>query len=138
MNKFAFLALLIMVSTACATLPTGTQEEKVETVSPDVQAKADADYHFMVGSILEQDGHFDAAQKEYEQAYRLDSSSAEIALSLAALSLRKGHLDQATLYAQKAAELQPDRTQTLMLLAGIYTGVKKYDDAMSLYRRIIS
>ena len=73
-----------------------------------------------LAASAEQDGDFDAALKEYEQAYRLNPSDAEIALSLAALSLSRGQLDQATLYAKKAVELQPDKTQFTLMLLPVY------------------
>jgi Tfp pilus assembly protein PilF len=101
------LLLLVLVSAACASPPVRLPETKMGSIDAASQSAADAYYHFMVATILEQDNEIDAALQEYEEAYRHDPNSAEIVLSLATLSLRKGQTDQATRYAQKAADLEP-------------------------------
>ena len=107
-------------------------------MSSEDRTQAEAYYHFMVASILEQEGNLDQAMSEYERAFTLDPKSAETAYSLAVLSLRKGRVDQSVQYAQKAVELQPDKTAAHMLLAGIYASRKKYDEAIAAYRSVIA
>ncbi len=138
MKKFYRVFVFLIFSASCAALPARMPDTTMERASSEDRTQADAYYHFMVASMLEQEGNLDKAMSEYEQAFALDPKSAETAFSLASLSLRKGHTDQAARYAQKAIELQPDKTQALMLLAGIYTSTKKYDDAISTYRRVIA
>jgi tetratricopeptide (TPR) repeat protein len=135
MKKIISLILLCF-AVSCATVHARMPETMTGSVGPDVRMQADAYYHFIIASTLEQEGKFDAAINEYR--HRMDPNSAEIALSLASLSLRKGELDRAERYAQKAAELQPGKTQPLMLLAGISAGRKKYDEAIAAYRKVIA
>jgi hypothetical protein len=67
-------------------------------------------FHFVVGNLLEQDGS--SCGHEEEPGCGLDPHS-EIALSLSSLYLRKGQTEQAAVLAKKAAELAPDKTNTL-------------------------
>jgi Tfp pilus assembly protein PilF len=137
MKKILIVFLLLLTAASCATSPVKMPQVKAERMDSEARTKADAYYHFMVATLHEQEGDFDAAMEEYQAAYRLDPGSAEIAMSLSTLYLRKGQTEQATVLAKKAAELAPDKTGALLLLANIYTSRKKYDEAADLYRKVV-
>jgi tetratricopeptide (TPR) repeat protein len=132
------VTLLVLVAlngaAGAATMP----DVRKGTISPESKAQAEAYFRFMRGQLLEHEGEFDDALREYEKAFRLDPRSADIAIALSSLSLRLGKLDQALDYARKAVEQDPKKTQALLALAGIYAGRKQYDEAISLYRQAIA
>ena len=85
MKNTIVITVLMILTASCATMPAKMSEVTVRSMSAEDRAQANAYYHFMVGNLLEQDGEFDEAMKEYETAYGLDPHSAEIALSLVLL-----------------------------------------------------
>ena len=81
MKKIVALLMLSLFVASCATPSTGMHENVSRTIGPDVSRQADAYYHFMVGRLSEEDGAFDVAMKEYEEASRLDPNAAEVTLA---------------------------------------------------------
>ena len=126
MKIFLIIPLVALFAGSCVSPAAKMPEVSLGSISAESQNQADAYYHFMNGGMLEQEGALDPALKEYETAFRLDPRSADIALALASLFLRRGKADDAALYAQKAVDLDPDNTEALMLLAGINSGKKKF------------
>jgi tetratricopeptide (TPR) repeat protein len=115
------IAWALLAPFACAPVADRVPSVLTGKAGPEVLGKADADAHFIAGQLLEQEGRLDDALREYQDAERADPASAEIALALSSISIRREQLDQAAVYAQKAARLSPDKTKPLMLLASIYT-----------------
>lgn len=61
--KKVILLLLAALLSSCATIPQSCEIKTTtaKCVGPiaDVRIQSDADYHFMIGSLLEQEGDFD-------------------------------------------------------------------------------
>src|SRR3989304_10431345 len=137
MKKICFMLAPLLLMVSCASSSARMPDVKEGDVSSDEKVQAEAYYHFMAGQRKDREGEFDAAVNEYEKAFRLDPRSAEVALSLSSLYIRGGGVEDAVVFAQKAAELAPDKTRALLLLAGIYSGRKRYDEAIDIYRKAI-
>src|SRR5512146_1822368 len=101
-NTIIQLCLFALTIAACAPLSPKMPEVTLGRISPDEQKQADAYYHFMNGSLREQEGDLDRAMAEYETAFKLDPGSADVAGALASLSLHRGRTEDAQRYAQKA------------------------------------
>src|SRR5512140_1503247 len=83
MKRLYSVFIFLLFSASCAAMPARMPETMTERPNSADRKQADAYYHFMVGTILEQDGNFDKAMSEYEEAFALDPKSSETALSLA-------------------------------------------------------
>src|SRR5512147_2064870 len=131
--KKIIATMVLLMAAACATSSSGTMTDLAfQNVTREDRSQADAYYHFMLGDLLEQEGDYDNALKEYQAAAELDPRSAEIMLGLSSTQLHKGRIDLATEYAKKAAELAPDKTDALLMLGSIYTSRRKYEEAVDV------
>jgi tetratricopeptide (TPR) repeat protein len=80
----------------------------------------------------------DAAIKTYESMLALDATNYDANVHLGFLYQKAGKLDKAAGYYEKALEGNPEDTQTLGSLAGIYADQKRNDDAIAAYNRAIA
>jgi len=105
----------------------------------DVPANSAADYNFLIGELLLQEKRFDEALEYFESAAEAETAAAPaLRRRLAQLYLRSGDLEEALAQLDKASVGEEvEDPQTLQLRAGILATLKKTDEAIVVYRKII-
>jgi len=105
MRRLSVMAILLMAWTALLWLPAGAQETRKKTEELSKQAARDYIKH---GLILATENRHEQAVKSFEQAIKLDPTSAE-AYSLMGSSLAKaGKYREAEQALRRAVELDPN------------------------------
>jgi tetratricopeptide (TPR) repeat protein len=107
------LLAALAVSLGCAGLGSRVARE----VPP---ADAPAELDFLIGQELEMDGRLDEAKAAYERALRKDPQAVFLLKRLAELSARADRLTDALVYAERAAELDPDDEGLRLFLGSLY------------------
>jgi tetratricopeptide (TPR) repeat protein len=102
------LAAVLALLPGCATLRSlGVERESEETASLE-RPEASPEYDFMVGQMLEMDGHLPEASAAYARALAKDPDSLDLLKKLAELAARQNQLDVAVAHAERAHALAPD------------------------------
>lgn len=105
----------------------------------DVPANSEADYNFMLGELSLGEKRFEEALEYFETAADNEEDAAPaLRRRLAQLYLRAGELDEALNQLDLAAKgSDGEDPQTLQLRAGILATLKRTDEAIAVYRKII-
>ncbi|MBI5044093.1 MAG: tetratricopeptide repeat protein [Nitrospirae bacterium] len=106
------------------------EEKKVRIAHPD------AYYHFILGYKLEFED-VNAAIREYKTALEFDKDSPTLLTRLSALLARKGQLEEASAYAERAVQVDPEYFPALLLLGEIYANTEKADKGIAIFKKII-
>ena len=72
---------------------------------------------------------------EYKAALEFDKDSPTILTRLATLLARKGQFEEATAYAERAVQLDPEYFPALLLLGEIYANTEKADKGIAIFKR---
>lgn len=99
--------------------------------------KRDAYLHFVRGLILEDEGKYEEALKEYTETVRLDPEASFVVRSLSTLNLRIGKLDAALQAAKRVQELEKSNPDTYFLTGSIYLIQEKYDEAEKSFLKVL-
>lgn len=83
-------------------------------------------------------GDIGAAMVTYKKALQQNPNNYIANNNLAYLYLQQGEIDIAKQFAEKAAELNPDSVETLDTLAQIYVADQDYEEALALYKRVVT
>ncbi|MFT2089580.1 XrtA/PEP-CTERM system TPR-repeat protein PrsT [Paraglaciecola sp. 2405UD69-4] len=83
-------------------------------------------------------GDIGAAMVTYKTALEQNPNNYIANNNLAYLYLQQGEIDIAKKFGEKAAQLKPGNAATLDTLAQIYVAEKDYQEALSLYNRVIT
>ena len=94
-----------------------------------------AESHASRGLAVSLTGHFDEAEKEFEEAMRLNPKSFEAAYFYARSCAAQGKSDDAAKWYERATAVRPDDFAALMLLGGIYADLGRVDDKTRAMRR---
>jgi len=83
-------------------------------------------------------GRWNRAEKAYAEIVALDSTDTDALYNLALIHLRKSENEKTAAMLKKilAASPEPD-TRTMNQLARLYMDMKKYDDALAMYRQMV-
>jgi tetratricopeptide (TPR) repeat protein len=94
-----------------------------------------AEAHASRGLAVSLTGQFDEAEKEFEEAMRLNPKSFEAAYFYARACNAQGKSEQAAKWYERAVAVRPDDFAALMLLGGIYGDLRRTDDKTRAMRR---
>ncbi len=87
-----------------------------------------AEAHASRGLAFSIGKRYEEADKEFEQAIALDSQSFEAHYLYARASFAQGKLERAAAFFKRAAEINPDDYQSLILLVQIYRSLRRDQD----------
>jgi Tfp pilus assembly protein PilF len=93
--------------------------------------------HFNYGSALQQQGHFDEAEKEYIAALRADPDYVKVHMNLGQLYISKGRLDDAKKSYEKAIQLEPRTGEIRSGYAYLLERLGRPDEARAEYQNAI-
>ncbi len=94
-----------------------------------------AEAHASRGLAVSLRKDYDEAAREFEQAIRLDPKLFEAYYFFARARLAEGKMEEAAKHFEKACEVNPDDYQAPALLAMVYNGLNRKDEAQTSYRR---
>jgi tetratricopeptide (TPR) repeat protein len=137
---------MVLIS-ACASSGSHRRQATNDAVSKiEGQAQADwersvpgngAEYHFVQGQALSQDGMVEAAIEEYRAALVHDPDSALIHARLAAEYLKKGSNSLALEECERSVKLDPKAVDVRLMLAGIHAVNHQLDRALREYDQVL-
>lgn len=104
----------------------------------DAVSPGSAYFYFIRGKSAELAGRLDEARYAYQQVLLRDRTAVHVMRSLTMLLLRQNQRQEAIVWAQRMAELQPDDIDTLALLANLHTVVGESLKAAAIYREILA
>jgi adenylate cyclase len=96
-----------------------------------------AEAHAARGLALTLSREYEAAQQEFESAIRLDPRLFEAYYFYARLCFQTGELAKTAALFEQAAAVRPDDYQAASLLATVYEGMGREEDAEAAHRRAI-
>jgi len=94
--------------------------------------------HFMLGLSESRLGNTEKAEKDYEEALRLDPGHLKTLLNLSRMLIDKGRFDEAIVKLASAGEIDPTLAEVHRLLGRAYNGQHKPNDAIDSYRKAIA
>jgi tetratricopeptide (TPR) repeat protein len=111
----------------------GKNEEA--TLSFQRAARAGApDAHLLLGIVHKENGDYQAAEREYREAERLNPRNGQVQLELGKLLLTRGELEQARLRLEKAGQLMPDAASVHYQLGLLYRRLGQKEKAEHHFR----
>ncbi len=99
--------------------------------------QSQSDFHFTLGETLALEGKPDKAIEEFKLTLVYDPTSIMVRLRLAVEYLRQGSLSEAIELTEKAIQMDSKSTEGHMLLGGIYSSLKMYEEGINQYREIL-
>lgn len=137
-------AALLLTLTACSSMPakkTTTPEKQSNMIpavkSEAVNARAEADYNFIMGDVLSREGKSEQAAALFEKVAALDPNSAAVQMRLSAEYLKLGKVKESILTAEKAVAKDSKNVESLLVLGGLYSADKSYDKAITQYQAVL-
>ncbi len=94
-----------------------------------------AEPHASAGLAISLTGKFDEAQKEFEEAMRLNPKSFEAAYFYARACMAVGRNEEAVQWYERAVAVRPDDFAAMMLLGNSYTSVGRLEESTRAMRR---
>ena len=104
-------------------------------VSADLPKSARA--HFNYGAALQQEGHLDEAEKEYNTALRFDPNYVKVYVNLGQLFMSKSKLEEAQKNYERAIQLDPNAGEVHSGYAYLLERLGQPDDARTQYQTAI-
>ncbi|MHC4974533.1 MAG: protein kinase domain-containing protein [Planctomycetota bacterium] len=97
-----------------------------------------AEAHVARGLAVSLNQEFDEAVREFETAIRLDPSLHEAYYFYARACFTEGELGEAARLFELACDVRPEDYQAPVMLAAVYTGLKRTADAQRSYQRALA
>ena len=94
-----------------------------------------AEPHASAGLAISLTGKFDEAQKEFEEAMRLNPKSFEAAYFYARACMAVGNNAEAVQWYERAVAVRPDDFAAMMLLGNSYSSIGRIEDSTKAMRR---
>lgn len=111
-------------------------EYSTSKISEETDHKVKLDSYFLKGEMDSLEGKPDSAIENFKSALHLDPESEILTYRLALEYYRKGQLRDALYWGEKSLEKSGKR-ETVLFVAGLYSAQKKFDQAESLYKKLI-
>ncbi len=99
--------------------------------------RSEADYHFSLGESYSLAGETTKALEEFRLTLVYDSESPLVHLRIAVEYVRSGLIGEAIESCQRSLELDPKYSDGRVLLGGIYTSLRMYDQAHEQYLLLV-
>lgn len=142
----ALLSAALLVPATVIAEEASAKDAGAPVKTTDVPGKrAEAYYHFVLGSLEAEEGHYSQAAEELERASKLDGASADIRSELSAVYLRDGRMEDALRMAREAVGLAPSDPDTHRSLAEALTTLALRErreptpliEAVTEYRKVV-
>jgi tetratricopeptide (TPR) repeat protein len=112
-----------------STKPPLSKEKRLEYENKSIQ-------YYTRGSLLLNNNAFSQALNEFYQALLYDENSVDIYQSIAKCLINLNQLETAEINLLKAKKLQPENVETLLMLGGVQTQLKKHAEAIANYTEV--
>jgi tetratricopeptide (TPR) repeat protein len=113
----------------------GPPADRTAHVAADLPASARAHYNY--GAVLQQNGRFDEAEKEYQTTLRIDPAYMKAHVNMATLLISKAKLDEAKKYYDRAIQLDPNSGEVRSGYAYLLERLGRADEARAEYESAI-
>lgn len=122
---------------APAAITEEVQEKSVDKDDSELNQKSKAEFFFLKGDLLSQEGKSEAALESFKEAHYYDPSSSAVAYRIAIEYFRKSQLTDAVYWGLKAIERDPKNKDFKLFVAGLFTSKKDYAKAEDVYLELI-
>src|SRR5262245_20315511 len=98
------------------------QDKTVEAINAFQRAaqRGVPDAHLLLGIVYRENGDYEAAEREYREAERINPRNGQVMLELGKMLLTRGQLEQARVRLEQAAQYMPDSTSVHYQLGLLY------------------
>lgn len=153
---FGLKIIGVLILTSCATTPypyfdsafndknrapaaitEEVQEKSLDKIDSELNQKSRAEFHFLKGDLLSQEGKSEQALDAFKEAHYHDPKSSVIAYRIAIEYYRKSQLTDAVYWGVKAVERDPKNKDFKLFLAGLFTSQKDFAKAEEIYLEMI-
>ena len=135
-SSSAFKVWVFCLISLCLVAPAGGDSQSNASTASNPQQDEESSRAYVRGKELILKGEYEKAIPFFEQALRADRQSPVLNSQLAEAHLRLRNVEKAEDYAKKAVDAEPNNTDYRNTLAGIYAGLKKYDEAKEQYLKV--
>jgi tetratricopeptide (TPR) repeat protein len=87
------------------------------------------DAHLLLGIVYKENGDYEAAEREYREAERINPANGQVMLEMGKLFLARGDLEQARIRLEKAAESMPEAPAVHYQLGLLYRKLGQMEKA---------
>ncbi len=95
-------------------------------------------FYYLWGKSAENDDKYDEALEAYEKVLLCDRNSTYVMRDLAFLLIKMGRNEEGSLWLQKIIEKDPSNIEDRSILARLYTGMGKVNEAVQVYKTILA
>lgn len=154
MRGLKFVGILILSS--CATTPypyfdsafndknrapasiTNAAQEKIsDKDDSELSQKSKAEFFFLKGDLLSQEGKSEQALESFKEAHYYDPTSGMVAYRIAIEYFRKSLLTDAVYWGSKAIDRDSKNKDYKLFIAGLFTSQREYAKAEDVYLELI-
>ncbi|MEN9459554.1 MAG: hypothetical protein RL135_2177 [Bacteroidota bacterium] len=112
--------------------------EEVKALSKQIEEEPEqAELFYKRAQIYANEKYLNRAEDDYREAYRLDSTNALYALSLARNLYAMNMTQEAAKYYERAIQIQPDYIEAIVKLADLYFVVKEHQKSIGLLNKLM-
>lgn len=135
----------LLIFAACSTTPkknTTTSLHVPRTTIPTsptdpLNTRTEADYNYIVGELYGLEDKSSKAIESFERVLEVDDTSPALHMRLAAEYLKIDNMTKALFYAEKAVAKAPKNIEARLLLGGLYSAEKMFDQAIAQYNTVL-
>ncbi|MBI3318764.1 MAG: tetratricopeptide repeat protein [Candidatus Omnitrophica bacterium] len=110
----------------------------VRQVEPEWLKKQQALTHYLMGLVAEEQGNFQAAERQYREARESDPAGGAIGLRLGAVYLRMNELESAVKTFEAMTRSHPSDARPRFLLGVLYASEGRLEEAASQYTKVLA
>ena len=122
---------------APASIISEVQEKSSDKDDSELNQKSKAEYFFLKGDLLSQEGKSEQALEAFKEAHYYDPTSGMVAYRIAIEYFRKSQLTDAVYWGSKAVDRDPKNKDYKLFIAGLFTSQREYVKAEDVYLELI-
>jgi tetratricopeptide (TPR) repeat protein len=122
---------------APASITSEVQEKSSDKDDSELNQRSKAEYFFLKGDLLSQEGKSEQALEAFKEAHYFDPNSGTVAYRIAIEYFRKSQLTDAVYWGMKAADRDPKNRDYKLFIAGLFTSQRQYEKAEEVYLDLI-